>query len=326
MNKFKRNVTLIFTMYIFLLSLASAQNLKIEKYERQFEMTDERELPFIDTTGVLIFYEPGYESLATEVSQYLIRAKSIIKDYLGFEPITKWQVVLYKNGPSMLLSTPQEKYNWLALASIDEGGISWYLNQVEWWTSKTIEENIRFESKKIYWLNEGLSWYISWMCIGSLSKEEQHKTGLSSYLRGELAKFRIYLKIKKHREPILHCDLTKWIPFLEREDIQSLNKIKSEDVEEYLSEKGIKLEEDVFEDENIHRLTIFFWLMLADSYGKNVIPKFISEASKLNEPTGEKLVQILSKITDRDIKKMLTTFAVKDLIATADFLEKELIH
>lgn len=255
----------------------------------------------------LLYYPGGHDELVGETRKLLPLQRQAIESVLGL-PAIQYGVVLTDKSLPLILSDntvfhANARHTLWPISIPDLDAIDHTIVVHEWFESN-LNDKIHFGDKKVRWIADGLSELARIHFVRSLPHSLRDSTGLTQEIETQLGNYLSFINERLEKgESILNFDLIEWTLASPEHPIAGSDVIG-------------------------YGLALAFWYKIEREFGTELIHKFITQLQNRNKPTGEQTVQLLTELTNTNIKARLTAFdlsAVRnDLIELARELELNL--
>jgi len=254
--------------------------------------------------GCLIYYPRGYDSIAIALAAYFPKARLLIKEVTGLEPIRWGTVLADKSLPVVLAETEVEvegeSYHFFPFSLIDGTAKDWYLVNLHEWVENTLIANLGLHDPTTRWIRDGIAEFVKYKMIskipgGPIQNElivatKQELEGILQYLKTE--------ENKGNKEIVF--DLLAW---------------------ESPGPRQLISEQDVLG----YRLSLWFWWDTDSRYGSKVIREFLANAKRSVATKNRDFLEVLAEVTgNRNIRTRLHEFDISEMASATENLLNEL--
>ncbi len=137
---------------------------------RSVQVRAAADLKKIGDSRVAVFHDDGDVALAREVQTELIRARGVIKSFLGLEPM-RWAVILETNRKErdvLYLTVPAAGYEscWRCFKEDWESGAFMDINPHEWTESTLTSAFGLYDDPRNRFIGDGLAEFVTWKVHG----------------------------------------------------------------------------------------------------------------------------------------------------------------
>jgi len=246
-----------------------------------------------ETGADLLYYSEEWDdSLVASIGNSLPEMRYSIESALGI-PVIPYGVVLSDSILPLFLPMNRVYHNdqlhSLWPLGLDDGPRHYYWMVIHEWAEESVLDYIPFSDRRVRWISDGLAEFAAFKFVRGLDRETRDSSGITSFLSEDLSNH--YYFINQQLEAgltELEFDLVSW--------------------------KMVGRDQPIaITDAAGYALALFFWVDIAEEFGETTIHNFLEQAKNEEDPSGDKLVGLLSSLTDQDIRNRLRSFNLPDL-------------